>query len=125
MTFAAFVVFGPRAAIPVTTASLLVTLRLDDIYGTDFPVSSLLLAGLLFSAAHAAAYGAGTFAFRRWAGTGVPRGVTVFLLVVPASALLAALGGAFSLAPVIAALRDVPGARATVSGLLCRRPAVE
>ena len=98
VTFAAFVVFGPRATVPVAAASMFVTLRLDDVYGTDFPVSSLLLAGLLFSAAHAAAYGAGTFAFRRLAGNGVPRAVTVFLLVVPASALLAALGGAFSLA---------------------------
>ncbi|HYN43966.1 MAG TPA: diguanylate cyclase [Thermoanaerobaculia bacterium] len=97
VTFAAFVVFGPRAAVPVTAASLLITLRLE-FYGADFPVSSLLLGGLLVSAAHAAAYGAGTFAFRRWAGDGVPRAVTVFLLVVPASALLAAVAGAFSLA---------------------------
>ncbi len=98
VAFAAFVVFGPRAALPLAAASFLVTMRLGEIYGTDFPVSNLVLAGVLFSAAHAGAYGAGALAFRRWAGRGVPRAVTVFLLVVPASALLAALAGAYSLA---------------------------
>lgn len=98
LTFAAFAVLGGRAVPGIAAASILVTLRLGDVYGADYPLRALLLAGVLFAAAHIAAWGLGAAALRLWAGATVPRAVTTFLLVIPASAALAALGGAFSLA---------------------------
>ncbi|MCL4808037.1 MAG: GGDEF domain-containing protein [Thermoanaerobaculia bacterium] len=98
LTFAAFAVLGVRAVPGIAAASILVTLGLGDVYGADYPVRALLLAGVLFAAAHIAAWGVGAAALRRWMGGTVPRAVTTVLLVVPASAALAALGGASALA---------------------------
>lgn len=98
LTFAAFAVLGGRAVPGIAAASVLVTLALGDVYGADYPLSALLLAGVLFAAAHVVTWGAGAAALRFWAGTTVPRAVTTFLLVVPAAAGLAALGGASALA---------------------------
>lgn len=98
LTFAAFAVLGGRAVPGIAAASILVTLTLGNVYGADYPLPALLLAGILFAAAHIAAWGLGAYALRRWMGGTVPQAVTTFLLVVPASAALAALGGAFSLA---------------------------
>lgn len=98
LSFAAFAVLGPRAIPGIAIAAMLVTLRLGDVYATDYSTRALVLAGVLFAAAHVAAYGLGAAALRRWAGTRVPRAVTIFLLVAPVSSALAALGGAGALA---------------------------
>ncbi len=97
LTFAAFAVLGARAVPGIAAASVLVTLRLGDVYGADYPLRSLLLSGVLFAAAHVGAYGVGAAALRRWAGTAVPRAVTAFLAVAPLSAAAAAIAGGAAL----------------------------
>lgn len=97
LTFAAFAVLGVRAVPGIATASVLVTLRLGDVYGASYPLGPLLLSGVLFAAAHVASYGLGAAALRRWAGTAVPRVVTAFLAVAPLSAAAAAATGAAAL----------------------------
>jgi diguanylate cyclase (GGDEF)-like protein len=97
LTFAAFAVLGARAVPGIAAASILVTLRLGDVYGADYPLRSLLLSGVLFAAAHVGAYGVGAAALRRWAGTAVPRAVTAFLAVAPLSAAAAAIAGGAAL----------------------------
>lgn len=95
LTFAAFLVLGTRAIPPVAVAATLVTLSLGAVYGRPFPVRVLLLSGFLFALAHGTSYGLGAWALRRWGGGGhgIPVLVTAYLLVAPASAFLAAVGG--------------------------------
>lgn len=98
LTFAAFAVLGIRAVPGIAAGAFLVTLRPWALDRAHFPLRELLAAALLFTLAHAIAYGIGAITFRRWAGASVPRAVTAFLLVAPASSAVAALGGAYSLA---------------------------
>lgn len=94
LTFAAFLVLGRRAVPPVAVAAALVTLSLGTVYDRPFPVRALVESGVLFAMAHVGAYGLGAWTLRRYgAGRSVPVLVTAYLLVAPASALLAAVGG--------------------------------
>lgn len=94
LTFAAFLVLGRRAVPPVAVAAALVTLSLGTVYDHPFPVRALVVSGVLFAVAHVGAYGLGAWTLRRYgAGRSVPVLVTAYLLVAPASALLAAVGG--------------------------------
>ncbi len=110
LTFAALATFGRRAVPGIAAASVLVTLRLGDVYGAHYALGTLVRAGLLFAAAHVAAYALGAAALRRWAGPDVPKTVTTFLAVAPVSSILAALGGAGAL--VTAGLLPAGEARA-------------
>ena len=99
LAFGAFAILGWRAVPGIAGAAFLVTLRLGDVYPEAYPLGSLLLTGTLFSAVHVTSYGLGALAFRRWARRrDVPGSVTAFLVIAPASAALAAFGGAWALA---------------------------
>lgn len=101
ISFAALLVLGARALPVLWLACLLATVLADRMYGQDADAASLALAAVGFAAVHTGAYGIPAMLLRRFAwgaaAPTTPAKVTLFLLGGLAGAVLAGLGGAFSL----------------------------
>lgn len=108
LTFAALLVMGWRALPVLVPCAMVATLWIDRLYITGTPLRYLLVAGLLFAAAHCLSYGAGALLLRRLirrrATPSAPTVVMAFLAIGSLTALAAALLGvrALTLAGMIA-----------------------
>ncbi|MDZ3823705.1 MAG: GGDEF domain-containing protein [Pseudoxanthomonas sp.] len=101
VTFAALLVLGARALPVLWLACLLATALADRMYGQHAEPAALALAAAGFAAAHTGAYAIPAMLLRRFAwgaaAPTTPAKVTLFLLGGLAGAIVAGLGGAFSL----------------------------
>ncbi|WKE66641.1 GGDEF domain-containing protein [Gallaecimonas kandeliae] len=97
VSFAALLLLGRKALLPLLCAALLATFWEDDLYQSHQPWQQLLLSGGLFGAAHLLSYGVGAAALNwviaRTQRQKLPAAILAMLVLGAISALLAALLG--------------------------------
>jgi diguanylate cyclase (GGDEF)-like protein len=106
LSFAAFLAFGPRAAVAIVVGCIVTTFESAALHADPRGTAALWASGVAFGAVHALAYGLGAGLFSRLYGNArlsTPGSVVGFLLVSTLTTLLAALGGLGSLAATGAA----------------------
>nr|QIH44569.1 sensor domain-containing diguanylate cyclase [Vibrio ziniensis] len=102
VTYAIFLILGWRSIPVVLAASVCTTFWEDSIYQGQQSFSTLLLTGLLFATVHCFSYWGGAAILRKISHTGkiyrIPYLILLFLIIAASSSLVAAIGGANSLA---------------------------